>query len=648
MQPLSRRTFAIAALVLATTIFVGLNIATDAFVTNARLDLTENGRFTLAQGTRNIIAKLEEPITLRFYYSKRVAAEYAQTNSYASRVRDLLGEYAALGHGNIIVQEIDPQPFTPEEDEANADGLTPAPTDTGEQVYFGLVGTNRIDGKETIAYFTPEREPYLEYDLTSLIYRLSTPKKPVIGIISSLPLETGPGGMAAAMQGQAQPFATYTELAQSYQTEMLDPAFKRVPADVDVLMIAHPLPLTDAQRYAIDQFVLGGGRALVFVDPLSEIAQAEAGGGMDPQAGAPPPMSDLPGLFKAWGIAFNPTKVIADRELAQRVQVADPTNPVAVYPVWLHLTADNGSFDGKDTVTANLQTLNLASAGALAPLRGATTSFTPLASSSNEAGLIDSMAVRVATRPQDLMATLEPTGERYAIAARISGPAKTAFPNGPPADALTAAAPGSAPPPPLRPQLKASRTGINVIVMADSDIFDDRFWVHVENVFGKKIAAPFADNAAFVLNAVENLSGSGDLISLRTRATNDRPFTVVRDLQANAEKQYQQEAEALKQRLTDTQQQLRELEQGGSTNGKPSESTALTPQQQGAIARFKRVLVETRAELRDVQHNLRKDIDTLGSVLAFINIALVPLCVAAFAIGLAVLRARRRARAVRV
>ncbi len=616
MTPFPRRLYAIATIVLAAIIFVAVNIAADTWLTTAKLDLTQNGQFTLARGTRNIIANLQEPVTLKFYYSKQVAAEYAQTADYARRVRDLLGEYAALSDGKIILEEVDPEPYTDAEDQATAAGLTGAPTDTGDIVYFGLVGSNRIDGKEVIPYFAPDREQYLEYDLSSLIYRLSTPKKPELGIISSLPLETGPGGMQAMMQGQGQPFAVYQELSQTYATQMIPPDFAAIPKGVDVLMIAHPGALNEAQLYAIDQFVLAGGRALVFVDPYSEVAQA---GASPYQPSASPPSSDLPRLFQAWGVGFNAGKVVGDRALAQRVQVADPRNPVALYPAWLHLTADN--FDAKDPVTANLQTLNLASVGALHPLKNATTLFTPLISSSNQSSLLDAAQVRMNARPQDLMAQITPTGEKFPIAARISGPARTAFP-------ATA---------------RVKSGVINVVVMADSDILDDRFWVRVQNVLGKKIAAPFADNGAFVLDAVENLTGSGDLIGLRTRTASQRPFTVVRDIQAKAQAQFQQEEQALQQRLTDTQQRLHELEQGGSAHGG---TAGLSAAQQAEIESFRRQLVDTRTQLRDVQHNLRKDIDALGAVLAFVNIALVPLLVAVFAIVLAALRRRRRVRAL--
>lgn len=631
MKPLSRRLTAIAAIICAAVIFVALNIAVDAAFTTARIDLTENHIYTLAPGTKSIISKLQEPITLKFFYSKKVAADYAQIQTYANRVRDLLQEYAARSNGKIIVREIDPEPYTPAEDEATANGLSGAPTDSGDVVYFGLVGTNTIDGKEVIPFFSQDREPYLEYDLSSMLYRLSTPKKPAVAVISSLPLDTGAGGMQAALQGRAQPFVIYEQLKQTYDTQMLPQDFTEIPPNVDVLMIAQPPNLSAQQIYAIDQFVLHGGRALVFVDPYSELSNANAG--FDAEG---PNASDLPQLLRAWGVSFNSQKVIGDRELAQAVQVsADPRNPVARYPVWLHI--DRAHFDSSDQITASLQTINLASAGALIQAKGATTKFTPLVTSSKEASLLDAMQVKMTPKPEDLLSAIEPNGQSYVIAARVSGIVKTAFPGGPPNNISVSTK-----------QLKQSAGPINVVVMADSDIFDDRFWVRVENLYGRQVAAPFADNAAFVLNAVENLTGSSDLISLRTRATNDRPFTVVKQLQAEAQAQFQQEADALQARLTDTQNRLHALEQGENANGQRATATALTPAQQAEIERFKRDLIETRIELRDVQHRLRREVDALGSFLAFINIALVPLLVSGFAIVLAILRRRRRARAVTV
>jgi ABC-type uncharacterized transport system involved in gliding motility auxiliary subunit len=643
MKQISRRLYALGAIALVAIIFVGLNIGADATFTTTRLDLTQNRLYTLSPGTQHTLDTLVEPITLKFYYSKKVATRYAQINAYAQRVRDLLGEYAAHSHGHLILQEIDAEPFTPAEDEASAAGLSGAPTDTGDLVYFGLVGTNTIDGRQVIPFFAQEREPYLEYDLTSLVYRLTTPKKPVIGIVSSLPLESGAGGMAAMMRGQAQPFMIYQELSQAYTTKMIAPDFDRIPSDVTLLVLAHPAPLTPRELYAIDQYVLGGGHALAFLDPMSEVAMAAQGGGQ----GMAPSSSDMKTLLQAWGVDYDPSKVVLDRDLAQSVQTSsDPRNPISRYPLWLHF--DSSDFDRGDQVTANLQTLNLASVGALSPRKGARTNFEPLVRSSDEASLMDAMQAHLDPRPQDLMTQVEPTGRRYTVAARISGTVTTAFPGGPPAIATAADPPGK-PAPATRPlprQIKVSKVPINVIVMADSDIFDDRFWVHTESLYGHQLATPFADNGAFVLNAVENLTGSNDLISLRTRATDNHPFVVVQKLQAQAQARFQQEADSLKQRLSDTENRLHALEQGGGTTGSQTSGAALSVDQQHEITRFRHEVADTRTELRDVQHNLRKDIDALGTFLAFINIALMPILIAGFAIILAFLRRRRRARAL--
>jgi ABC-type uncharacterized transport system involved in gliding motility auxiliary subunit len=639
MKPLSRRLYALGAIALAAIVFVALNIAADSTFTTTRIDLTENKLYTLSPGTLHTLDTLCEPITLKFFYSKNVGTRYAGINAYAGRVRDLLGEYTAHSHGKIILQEVDVEPFTQAEEQASAAGMTGAPTENGDLLYFGLVGTNTIDGKQVIPFFAQDREPYLEYDLTSLIYRLTMPKKPIIGVISSIPLQTGSGGMAAMLQGEAHPFIAYEELSQTYTTKTIEQNFDRIPSDVSMIVIAHPPPLAPKQLYAIDQYVLGGGHALIFLDPISDIAQAAQGGGQ----GMAPSSSDMKDLLRTWGVDYDSSKVVLDRALAQAVRTsADPRNPVTRYPLWLHF--DSSDFNLNDQVTANLQALNLASVGALAPLKGATTAFEPLVRSSAEASLMDAIQAKLDPRPEDLLAQVVPTGRRYTIAARISGQVKTAFPGGQPTITPADASSKSPAPKPFGPQLKTSKAPINVVVMADSDIFDDRFWVRVETLYGRRLAAPFADNGAFILNAVENLSGSNDLISLRTRATSSRPFTVVQKLQGQAQSRFQQEADALKQKLSDTETRLHALEQGGGASAQTG--TALTPDQQREITRFKREVAATRTALRNVQHNLRKDIDALGALLAFINIALVPILVAAFAIGLAILRRRRRARAL--
>ncbi len=584
---MGRRGQTLISLALAVLIFVGINIFADNLLTAARLDLTENGSFTVSQGTKAIIAKLPEPVTLKFYYSKHAAAEFAATAAYAKRVRDLLGEYVSLSHGKIILQEIDPEPFTPEEDEASAAGLTAAPTQSGEQVYFGLVGSNSIDAKELIPYFTAEREPYLEYDLSSLLYRLSNPKKPVVALITALPLTQG------------QPPAILSALREEYQVNNLAADFTAIPAGTNLLFIAHPPALNPAQLSAVGDFMAKGGRALVLVDPMSEIAQASGG----------PATSDLGGLLARWGFGFDAGELVLDHDLAQRVAAGnDPRMPSMAYPLWVHLTGAN--FDRRDPITANLQSLNLASVGALSPTPAAGGKFEPLITSSDAAALVPRARIQANPDPAKLIAMVPPKGHKYTIAARVGA----------------------------------------VVVIADSDLLDDRFWVRISNQLGQSIAQPFADNGGLVLNAVENLTGSGDLIALRTRTNTDRPFTVVRAMQADAEAKFRETAEALQARLTAAQQQVQQLSQGGpsSPNNKGGNAVSLTAAQQADITRLRQEMAQTRSQLREVQRNLRADIDALGSELAFLNIAAMPLLVMGFAIVLAIIRRRRAAAPSRV
>jgi ABC-type uncharacterized transport system involved in gliding motility auxiliary subunit len=333
-------------------------------------------------------------VTLRFYFSREPAAGFASLVAYAGRVRDLLQEYSALSGGRIILEEIDPAPFTQAEDDAVAQGLTGAPTEQGETVYFGLVGNNTLSGHEVVPFFDQSREQYLEYDLSSMIYKLSTPQRPKLGIMSGLPLETGLGGFMAAIQGNSQPFAIYTQLRSVFDVQNIDPMADRIPADITTLMVVHPAGFSDQAMYAIDQFVLRGGHAIVFVDPLSEILNNQnpgQGGDMERTT------SNLPPLFTAWGIDFDPSKIVGDGELAQQVQVGGPGGPqVTGYLAWMRMTP--ASFNPNDPVTGNLQQLNIATAGALKHHMGATTTFTPLLQSSSTAALIDTIQIRVTQR----------------------------------------------------------------------------------------------------------------------------------------------------------------------------------------------------------------------------------------------------------
>lgn len=644
MKNLSRRSSALITIALGVVLFVAINIVSNSWLSSAQLDLTQNGLYTLSSGTRATLAKLQEPVTLRLYFSREQASGYAQVVAYAQRVRDMLKQYASLANGKVRFEEVDPRPFTPAEDDAVAQGMTGAPTQEGDNVYFGLVGTNSVQGHEVIPFFDQSREDYLEYDLTSLVYKLSLPQKPKLAIVSTLPLEAGAGGLQAALSGNSQPYTFYQQLKDIYDVQMLDPATTdRIPANISTVLIVHPANLDNKVEYAIDQFVLRGGHAIVFVDPLSE-SSAQQGPGIQDQGDKS--SSTLGPLFSAWGVDFDPTKVVGDAELAQPVQVNGQNGQPQVldYLAWLRLTPEN--FNTSDPVTANLQMVNMASAGALKQHAGATTKFVPLLTSTSMAGLLDSIQVRVTQNPSDLLRRFEPTGAKYVLGARVSGPAKTAFPNGPPAtdaksaDAATSDAAKAATP--LPPQIKEAQN-INVLVFSDSDMLDDRFWVQVQNVLGQRVAVPSADNGALVMNAVENMMGSNDLISLRTREHSARPFLVVDRIRRDAETRFLSEEQQLQQKVTATEATLKQLQ--GQNPQSQGGAPVLNKAQQDQIDKFRHDLVDARASLRQVQANLRQNVERLGTVLAFINIALVPILIGAAAIALSMLRRRRRIRA---
>jgi ABC-type uncharacterized transport system involved in gliding motility auxiliary subunit len=579
-----------SAIGLAAIAFAGINIFANNFFIDSRLDLTQSRQYTLSDGTRAIIAKLPEPVTLRFYFSRGNAGDYPATAAYAKRVRDLLGHYAAISRGKIILEDVDPAPFTPEEDRATEAGLRPIPLANGQSsIYFGLEGVNTVDDRNTIPFFAPEREPYLEYDLTSLLFQLSHPGKAKIAVLSSLPLAKSPAS--------GQPLGIYADLQRSYDVRPLAEDFREIPKDTSLLLIAHPQEITPSKLRAIEMYVLGGGRALIFLDPMSELVQQE-------QTPGAPPSSDLRILLQNWGVEFNPRELVLDRGNAQRIRnPADPQRAAMPYPLWQHLTAE--SFSKSDPVTASLNGVNLASPGALSPAKNATTKFEPLISSSADSMLFPRDKTLELKDPGALMRAMKPGGRKLTLAARVTG--RAVFPG-------------------------VTEGNINVILVADTDILDDRFWAQTDPQSGAH--TPFADNEGFVLNAIESLAGSDDLISLRARGNTERPFAVVQRMQAEAESRFRETLDSLRTRLQSAQEQFAQLQQGGS-------AATLSAEQQAAMERLQREIAGTRAELRNVQANLRAGIDRLGRILAFLNILAMPLAVAGFAIVFGIIRRAR-------
>jgi ABC-type uncharacterized transport system involved in gliding motility auxiliary subunit len=633
----TRTRIAGSAIVLAIVSFFAVNMTADVWFSNARIDLTQNGLYTVSKGTREVLDSIPEPITLRFYFSESISVKYAGVRSHGGRVRDMLRRFESLSSGKIRLEVIDPEPLTEAEDLAVAQGITGAPTPAGEKIYFGLVGTNMVNGREVIPFFLEDREQYLEYDLTSLVYRLIREKKPKIGIVSNIPFDTGVGGMAAAMQGQSRSYMIYEQIREVFDTVFLEQDFDRVPADIDVVMIAHPKPLSAGTQYALDQFIMRGGRAMVFLDPLSEISLQTDAAGQTLEGSTESSAASIDTLLKSWGVSISPENIIGVRDRSLRVQFG---SDIADYVAWLALTADD--MDRTDMVTADLTDLNLGTVGAIRHAKDATTKLFPLVRTTDDTMEIPVSKVEGAPNPNVLLRDFVKSGEVFTIAARISGPVKSAFPGGAPARGPADRAEQA----PL-PSHIAETQAANIVLVADSDIFNDSFWVQTQELQGQRVAVPVAGNAVFVLNALENLTGSAPLISLRSRGSSNRPFEVVNDMRRRANQQFLLQEQALQQRLTETQDRLAELEGKRNAQGRPGQAqpqAMLTPEQEAEIERFRGQLIETRKALRDVQYKLRRDIDRFGTWLAAINILFIPLLIGATALLLFLFgRARKTA-----
>lgn len=660
--------YAAAAITLGVILFLALNIFASITFRSARVDLTQQGLFTLSEGTRDTLARLEEPITLRFYYSEALLADHQSLSSYGTRVRSILEEYANHAGGNLRLEVIDPEPFSEEEDEAMALGLQPGEIG-GEQVFFGLVATNTIDGQEVVPFFLPSRQEFLEYDLTQIISRLNETQRPVLGIVTNLPLDTGNVGFDAIQQGvPAQPYYVYQQLLASFEIDFLEQDFDAVPEDVDVLMIVHPRELDDQTLYAIDQFVMRGGRVLAFVDPYSEVAMRPGPTGQ-PLRGATE-SSNLSRLMSSWGVEMQDGVFVGDRATGELVPANfDPRRAEVTYVAWLTLGPE--FMTATDPVTGPLQRgLNMGTVGALTPTEGATTTFLPLVTTSEESMLIPVEEVQYGADMDRLLREFVPAGEPFTVAARVTGEVQSAFPDGPPLseedgnaeDDSEAPAEGQAADTSDRPgaeaedqtqavaranHLEASVGPISVIVVADTDLLDDTFYVQEQGYGGASAGrVGILDNDALVLNAVDYLIGANDLLSLRARAIASRPFTVVDNLRRRAEERFLEAYERLQNELTVVEQRMRELR--GQTRDQDIEvSPELDERRREELQQFQQRYWQIREEMRGIQRSLRTDIERLAFQIKAINIVLMPVIIALIALGLVVWHRMRRARRLR-
>lgn len=612
------------SVVVLALLFFGINFAFGKAVPTKSLDLTEEGLYTLSDGTKNILGSLQDEITLRYYFSGSVAAEAdgAQTaRSYAQRVEELLQRYESLSNGKLTVEFYDPEPFSELEDEAVGYGLRGARVPGGrDKLYFGVAGTNTTDGEEVIAFFDPQRESFLELDLTKLVYTLDQPEKPRVGILSSLPIRGQAGNPMDPRSGRPA-WAFVDQISERYEVEWIERGDTELPEDVDILVLVHPQNLGDDILYEIDQFVLGGGRLIAFHDALCEADQDEIRPDDRLSFLSADRSSYLGPLLEAWGVRMDSESIAADR--ANAMQVGWEGGGID-YVAIMGLKDDR--MDASDPAVSELKEVILQTSGVLEPIEGATTTFSPLIRTSEDSMRID----RVRASQPDPPALLDgflPGGEPLTVAARVSGPAKTAYPDGRPSGDEAAEGEDGAEATPA-PHL-AESASINVILVGDADMLMDQLWVQVRNILGQRIATPISDNANLLLAALDNFSGNDDLISLRSRGLSRRPFTMVEELQAEAEAEFRQEKQELDAKLDELQARIDEMQR--QKEGAVS-SLIVTPEQRKAIDDARQEQLETRKKLRAVQRKLDEDIDRLEFQVKAWNFA-VPALIALLALG---------------
>ena len=626
MSTRARQRIGYSTLVLMLLAFIVAVMASNVLLRGWRIDLTNNQLYTLSAGTRKVLQKIDEPINLYLFFSNQETQGLPALRAYATRVTETLQEFAANAKGKLVLHVVDPIPFSEDEDRAEQFGLQPAMVGD-KNVYFGLAGSNSVGTTDTIPFFDPEpsKEAFLEYDLARLVYNLANPKKTVVGLLSGAPIG---GSFDPQTQQPTQPWTIVEQARELFELRMLPESTLKIDDDINVLWIVHPAMVDDATQYAIDQFVMRGGRALIFVDPMAEILAA----GQEPTGLAPPPSSSLDKLFKAWGVEFSTMDVVADNRYALGIRQGQKS----VRHVGL-LGLDMEAMSKNDVITSGLGSVNVGLGGYFKAADGATSKLTPLLQSSTEAETLPVPRFQFLPDPGELLNGFKATGMQYTIAARLEGPLKSAFPDGPPKPPEGRDAPVDDK---LKTEHKASTDGANLVLVGDVDMLSDRLWVQVQNFLGQRLAQPFANNGDFVVNALDNLSGSADLIGLRSRATFTRSFTTVDKLRRDADAKFRETEKELQAQLSDTERKLGELQAGRNDKS----SALMNSAQQEEIQRFLGEQVKIRQQLRAVRHELDQDITNLGTTLKVLNILVMPVVLIGLLLLVAAARRRKAAR----
>lgn len=623
MQKKSLETFlySVGGVVAMVVILIAANVILSGV--RQRMDLTKEKAFTLSAGTRAILGKLDTPVKIRFYCSQNSSAspETVFLKSYARKVEDLLIEYKQAAKGKIIIEKYDPQPDSDAEDSARLDGVQGAPLSSGEPFYLGLA-VSMLDSKEAIPFCQPTRERMLEYDISRAITRVVNPDKPVVGLMSALPvfgMQSNPMMMQMGQRGQPA-WALVTELKNDFSVKNIGMDVDKIEDDVKVLIVIHPKDISDKAQFAIDQFVLRGGKLIAFLDANSLIDSRNQNQMMAQMGGGG---SSLPKLLQAWGVQFENTKVVADMNF--RMEVGGGQGAAAQRPTWLSITAEG--LDTNDVVTSQIDNVWYFAGGAFSGTPADGLKQTTLLRTTTDSALVDGMLANIA--PDAAMKDYKPSGKEQALAIRLTGKFKTAFPDGLPHEhkegethAETNKVAG----------LKESATETTVVLVGDADLVHDSFTVQeMQTPFGP-LRRQLNANLNFAQNAVEQLAGDNNLIAVRSRATLNRPFTVVNKMKADAEDRFRAKLTEVQASLEETQRKLNDLQQNKDT----SQRFILSPEQQKELENFRKKEADARKELKTVQKNLRREVDQLETRVKGWNIFAMPVAVTMCGILLAV------------
>jgi ABC-type uncharacterized transport system involved in gliding motility auxiliary subunit len=613
----------LAGILLLAAVLIAANVLLSGV--RLRVDLTQERLFTLSDGTRKILRELPENVELKLFVNDSAPEVPVFVKSYVRQVEDLLKEYEIASRGRISVQKFDPKPDSDDEDGARKYGLSPQQMDMASPpFYFGLVAASG-DSDDAIPTLDPRTENLLEYNVTRLIYRVTHRKKAIIGVISSLPI-FGTQMPNFAMPGMPQPqsrrpWISITELRNDYDLRDLGNATEGIPPEIEALMLVHPKDLSDETMFAIDQFVLRGGRLLAFVDPFS-FAEQETTPQQD-QFGLKITGSDMPRLLRAWGVDYNPAMCVADLKYTFRTQQGD--SPVIMF-LQRNPANKEAPINGLDPITAQLETMLIPFSGSVSAESTTNRTVTALLTTSDAAGSVSAMSARFG--PQAIKGEFKRSPTPRKLAIRLSGTFQTAFPEGKPSSGT------NAPPADASGSLKEGKSAA-VIVVADVDMIYDKSWV--QEIPGTGIFMPGNDNFNFLANVIDQIAGSADLVGVRSRGTFNRPFDRVLALHRQAMESYQDEEKRLEERLNETQRQLRELQQSKKDQ---SQRMILSAEQKAAIEKFRKDEADTKAKLKKVRKDLRSGIENLGTMVKLINIALVPALVILAGVAMAFIRRR--------